>query len=75
MPVNHLLVIGREVAEAHPEIAPELARLLGGITPPGGRAALNPALTLASRLCAEQGLIPRALDAAEIWDGTPSTIA
>ena len=75
VPINHLLVLRRAVAEAHPGIVPELVRLLGGITPPGGRAALDPALLLASRLCAEQGLAPRVLDAAEIWDGTPPAVA
>ncbi|WP_426955762.1 ABC transporter substrate-binding protein [Muricoccus radiodurans] len=73
VPVNHLLVLRRDVAEAHPEIAPEIVRLLGGITPPGGRTALNPALTLATRLCVEQGLMKRPLTLAEIWDGTPPT--
>ncbi|WP_338664726.1 ABC transporter substrate-binding protein [Pararoseomonas sp. SCSIO 73927] len=74
VPVNHLLVLRRDVAAAHPEIAPEIVRLLGGRTPPGGRAGLAPALLLAARLCADQGLTRRALNLDEIWDGTPLTV-
>lgn len=75
VPVNHLLVLRRDVAAAHPEIAPILVQLLGGITPPGGREALDPVLALAARFCAAQRLLARPLTPGEIWDGTPPTPA
>ena len=39
---------------------------------PFGRAALQPAIDLALRYTAEQGLLPRRLDAAEVWEGLPA---
>jgi 4,5-dihydroxyphthalate decarboxylase len=71
VPVNHLLVLRRDVAEARPEVAVELARLFGG----GTRAALELALSLAVRYCAEQGLLPRPMTMGEVWDGTPPGVA
>ena len=61
VPVNHLVVVRRELAEERPELVVELLRLFrdakaaapppdGGVDPlPAGRAALRPALELASR--------------------------
>ncbi len=73
VPVNHLLVARTEVAAAR---GPELARLLGLLRQSGAevatRAALGPALKLASRFCAQQGLTPRELTLDEIWQGTPA---
>ncbi len=68
VPVNHLVVLRRD--RAH--LAPEVLRLLRAAgVPATSRAALRPALGLASRWCAAQGLIPRALTEAEMWDGVP----
>jgi 4,5-dihydroxyphthalate decarboxylase len=77
MPVNHLLVVRADVLAAEPGLA---ARLVGRFAaaagaPPLTRAALAPALRLASAWCAAQGLTPRVLDLAEIWEGLPGTIA
>ena len=69
VPVNHLLVLRGDVADARPEVAGELIRLFGGITPPGGRAALEPAIAVAIRFCVEQGLLPQAPSLAEVWGG------
>lgn len=75
VPVNHLLVARADVARDRPD---DLARLLGlfaragaAVTP---RAALTPALTLAARFCAAQGLTAQALALDEIWHGTPPGI-
>jgi len=43
-------------------------------TKPRSRAALNPALTLASRWCADQGLMARPLSLDEIWAGLPEAV-
>ena len=38
---------------------------------PIGRTKLGPALSLALRYTAEQGLLPRRVDAARVWEGLP----
>ena len=43
-------------------------------TAPRSRAALNPALELASRWCADQGLMARPLSLDEIWAGLPAAV-
>jgi 4,5-dihydroxyphthalate decarboxylase len=72
VPVNHLLVARTDVAQ---DRAADLARLLGLLARAGAavtdRAALAPALMLAARFCAEQGLTGRVLTLDEIWRGTP----
>jgi len=74
VPVNHLAVLRRDVAEAHPEAAAELVRLLAAPGLASGRAALAAPIALASRWCAEQGLTPRALTLDEVWDGLPAGV-
>jgi 4,5-dihydroxyphthalate decarboxylase len=75
VPVNHLLVARADVAR---DRAPALQALLGLLARAGAavsaRAALAPALTLAARYGAEQGLTARALRLDEIWEGTPPGI-
>lgn len=72
-PVNHLLVARTDVAGTR---ADDIARLLEALGPTATtRAALAPALTLASRWCAAQGLTPRELTLDEIWAGTPPRFA
>ena len=75
VPVNHLLVARADVAR---DRAPALAALLGLLAHAGAavsaRAALAPALTLAARYCAEQGLTSRQLTLDEIWEGTPPAL-
>jgi 4,5-dihydroxyphthalate decarboxylase len=76
VPVNHLLAARADVARDRPETLQALVALLhrAGVAPTT-RAELAPALALASRFCAEQGLIARPLDAAAIWEGTPAVFA
>ncbi|MCS6931222.1 MAG: ABC transporter substrate-binding protein [Acetobacteraceae bacterium] len=74
MPVNHLAVVRQEIAERHPEAVAELVRLLASPALPHGRAALWPAIALASRWCAEQGLTPRVLPPEEVWAGLPAGV-
>lgn len=72
VPVNHLLVARGDIARDRPDELAAVVALLGraGATV-GSRAALAPALGLAARFCAEQGLTPRLLTLDEIWEGTP----
>jgi len=74
VPVNHLLTVRRDLA-GRPDLVAELLRMVwdaGGGTLPMGRAALQPAIDLALRYSCEQGLLPRTLDLAEVWDGLPA---
>jgi 4,5-dihydroxyphthalate decarboxylase len=79
VPVNHLVVLRSEIAAARPDLVAALMRMfraaLAGSALPIGRAALDPALLLASRWCAAQGLTPRVLSLDEIWAGLPPDIA
>ena len=80
VPVNHLLTLRRDLADRHPDLVAELLRMFrdanaafpGGDALPTGCAALRPAVDLALRYSAEQGLLPRHLDPAEVWDGLPA---
>nr|WP_207191496.1 ABC transporter substrate-binding protein [Paracraurococcus ruber] len=76
VPVNHLLVARGDVARERPGALQELLRLLAvaGVPVPG-RDALAPAIGLASRYAAEQGLLPRPLGLDAVWAGTPPAIA
>jgi 4,5-dihydroxyphthalate decarboxylase len=74
MPINHMIVVKSELAEAHAE---ELCRMFVKAAgapqdrAPIGRAAVQPSLTMALRLAEAQGLLTRPLDLDEIWRGSP----
>ena len=85
VPVNHMLTVRRDLAESRPEALREVMRLCreakhaaaiplsGGRDPlVGGRAALDPAIRLALRYTTEQGLLPRAMDIEDAWEGLPA---
>lgn len=80
VPVNHLVTVPRMLADTRPDLVAELLRMFRAARPVGqagrdalpmGRAALQPAIDLALRYCAEQGLLPRPLAADAVWDGLP----
>jgi 4,5-dihydroxyphthalate decarboxylase len=83
VPVNHLVTVRRKHADAHPDLMAELVRMFreskDAAGPPRepdpylfGREALEPAVTLALRYSQQQGLLPRELSLAEVWEGTPA---
>jgi 4,5-dihydroxyphthalate decarboxylase len=84
LPVNHLVTVREDLARDRPDLILDLARMFreakaaappraGARDPyPFGRAALRPAVDLALRYMAEQELLPRRIDAAEVWDGLPA---
>jgi len=86
VPVNHLLTVRRDLADTRPDLVAELLRMFRAAkaaasvasgerdTLPMGRVALRPAIALALRYSAEQGLLPRPLDATEVWDGLPDDL-
>jgi len=84
--VNHMVTVRRDLVERHPELIPELLRLFrdarDAVLPspdvrkilPFGRAALDPAVALALRYAAEQGLLPQPMTLADVWQGSPPGI-
>jgi 4,5-dihydroxyphthalate decarboxylase len=86
VPVNHVVTVRRELAKSRPDLIGELLRMFrdakAAVPPdPGGRdpllmgqAALRLAIELALRYSAEQGLLPRHLDAQEVWEGLPAGV-
>ena len=75
MPVNHLVCVQTTIAAARPDLVEELLRMTKEAAGNGGavrsRATLDPALDLAARYAAEQGLTERRLSLEEIWRGSP----
>lgn len=84
VPVDHLLTVRRELAGARPDVLAELVRMMREAKPPLpagqldalplGRADLQPAIELALRYSAEQGLLPRQLALSDVWDWLPAGI-
>jgi 4,5-dihydroxyphthalate decarboxylase len=86
VPVNHLVTVRRALAERRPDVIHELVRLFRAakaLAPPRadgrdpypiGRTALQPAIELAVRYSAEQGLLPRPLALSEVWEGLPEGV-
>jgi len=84
VPVNHMVTVRAGLAQSRPDLILELVRLFRAAAAAApartdarapyrfGMTALQPALTLALRYTAEQGLLPRPLDAADVWEGLPA---
>jgi 4,5-dihydroxyphthalate decarboxylase len=84
VPVNHMVAVRSELAQSWPDLIHELMRMFReakAAAPPRsesrdpypfGRIALRPAINLALRYTTEQGLLPRRLDIADIWEGLPA---
>jgi 4,5-dihydroxyphthalate decarboxylase len=73
MPVNHMLVVRSEVARTKGVVRALLDRCHAAGNPfPFGRAALDPAVSLALRYATEQGLLERPLTLDEVWAGLPA---
>jgi 4,5-dihydroxyphthalate decarboxylase len=75
MPVNHMVVVRAEVARRDGAVRALLDRFRAAGSPPRDRAGLDPAIALALRFCAEQGLLERALTLDEVWAGLPAGTA
>src|SRR5262249_2151593 len=84
VPVNHLLTVRGQLASRRPDVILELVRVFraakaaapsrsdGRDAYPCGQRAVQPAIDLALRYAAEQGLLPRRLHGADIWEGLPA---
>ncbi|MGG5886487.1 ABC transporter substrate-binding protein [Falsiroseomonas sp. HC035] len=76
LPLNHLVVMRRDVVDGDPALVGELLRMLAESgAAVRSRAALRPALALAIDYCADQGLLPRRFTPEEAWEGLPAGIA
>ena len=83
VPINHMIVVRREIAVDRLDAIRELCRLFvaskaASAPPPSahdrapmGREAVEPSVALALRFAGEQGLLPRSLRLAEVWEGCP----
>ena len=76
VPINHLLVVREDVAAAHPDAIRDLWRMMlaahaakgsDAARLPIGTRAIRPALDMLLLYCAQQGLLPRPLDADEVF--------
>jgi 4,5-dihydroxyphthalate decarboxylase len=80
MPVNHLVVVRSAIAQQSPDVVVELIRLFGEARKAGagdlpfGRDAVTPAVSLALRYAAAQGLLPRPVTIEEVWEGLPPAV-
>jgi 4,5-dihydroxyphthalate decarboxylase len=83
MPVNHGVAARRSLVDARPDLvvafldallASFAAGAVENVVLPVGREALQPAVDLVLRYCADQGLLPHPLGAEAVWDGLPPRI-
>jgi 4,5-dihydroxyphthalate decarboxylase len=87
VPVNHMVTVRRDLAQIRPDAIRELMRVFreakaAAAVPSSdgrdplvfGRAALQPAIRLALRYTAEQGLLPRSLEIEDVWEGLPAAL-
>lgn len=84
VPVNHMLTVKRELAEARPELVAEILRMARASAapvppgehgaPPDTRAALRPVIGLALNYMAAQDMLPRPLTVDEVWAGLPDGV-
>jgi 4,5-dihydroxyphthalate decarboxylase len=73
MPVNHMAVVRAEVAREPGLVRSLLDRFRAAGNPfLSGRAALDPAVALALRYAAEQGLLARPITLEDVWAGLPA---
>ena len=83
VPVNHMVTVRGEIAQRRPDVIRELMRMFraskaavprgSGCDPhPCEYTTVQPAIHLALRYSAEQGLLPREVDVAELWVGLPA---
>jgi len=83
VPINHMIVVRREIATDRPDAIRELCRLFAASKAaaapqpaardraPMGRVAVEPSVALALGFTQEQGLLPRPLRLDEVWEDCP----
>jgi 4,5-dihydroxyphthalate decarboxylase len=78
LPINHMVVVSQTLSHDHPEAVREVHRMLSeaanGLPPDFSRDEMNRSLEMISRYAAQQGLIPRAFAADELFDDLTRTL-
>ncbi|HLZ03392.1 MAG TPA: hypothetical protein VKR55_14735 [Bradyrhizobium sp.] len=80
MPINHMVVVGRDLSDKHPDVVREVHRLLAGsakaspAAPHFSAGEMRRSLELITQYTAQQGLIPRAYAVDELFDDVTRTL-
>src|SRR6202030_4358891 len=81
VPINHMVVVGRELSDTHPKVVTEVHRLLKEsaalapkASPQFSVEAMRRSLEMIIQYCAQQGLIPRAFAVDELFDDVTRTL-
>jgi len=81
LPINHMVVVSRELANTHPEAVREVFRLLKesaalapAVSPQFSTEEMRRSLEMIIRYSAQQGLIPRAYEVGELFDDVTRTL-
>ena len=77
MPIDHMVVVSRTLSHDHPEAVREVHRMLSEaamqVFPEFSRDDMSRSLQMISQYAAQQGLIPRAFAADELFDDLTRT--
>jgi 4,5-dihydroxyphthalate decarboxylase len=78
LPINHMVVVSQALSRDHPEAVREVHRMLSEaakeVPPDISRDEMSRSLEMISRYAAQQGLIPRAYAADELFDDLTRTL-
>jgi 4,5-dihydroxyphthalate decarboxylase len=81
VPINHMVVVSRELSNTHPEAVREVFRLLKesaalapAVSPQFSTEEMRRSLEMIIRYSAQQGLIPRAYEVGELFDDVTRTL-
>jgi 4,5-dihydroxyphthalate decarboxylase len=78
LPINHMVVVSQALSRDHPEAVREVHRVLSeaarGVSPDLSRDGMSRSLEMISKYAAQQGLIPRAYAADELFDDLTRTL-
>jgi 4,5-dihydroxyphthalate decarboxylase len=78
LPINHMVVVSQALSRDHPESVREVQRVLSeaatDVSPHVSRDGMGRSLEMISKYAAQQGLIPRAYAADELFDDFTRTL-
>jgi 4,5-dihydroxyphthalate decarboxylase len=78
LPINHMVVVSQALSRDHPEAVREVQRVLSeaakDVSPHVSRDGMSRSLEMISQYAAQQGLIPRAYAADELFDDLTRTL-